>query len=162
MSLRKEIINPFSKHDAADYQCFGCSPYNTGGLHLSFFEEDGFLYGEWQPKKKFEGYKGVLHGGVQATMMDEIASWFIYTQIGTAGVTKKMEVAYKHPTRISDQPILLKAWLGEQNGNEITVNTELINGGKVTATARVTYFTFPEGIARRKYNYPGKEAFFNK
>lgn len=95
-------------------------------------------------------------------MMDEVASWFIYSQIGTAGVTKSMEVEYISPTRLTEDPILLKAFLKEQIKNEVHVAVELISENKVTATATVVYFVFPEAIARSRYNYPGKEAFYTK
>lgn len=160
MAQRIDIVNPFLKKDSVDYQCFGCSPHNPSGLHMHFYLEEGVFYGIWHPKRNFEGYAGILHGGIQATMMDEVASWFIYAQIGTAGVTKSMQVEYISSTRISEHPILLKADLKEEVGNEIHVNVELISENKVTAKATVVYFVFPEAIARSRYNYPGKESFF--
>lgn len=162
MPQRINIVNPFLKKDSSDYQCFGCSPHNQGGLHMHFYLEEGLFYGIWNPKPNFEGYGGVLHGGIQATMMDEVASWFIYSQIGTAGVTKSMQVEYISPTRVTEQPILVKAVLQEKVENEIHLAVELISENKVTATATVVYFVFPEAIARRRYNYPGKDAFYTK
>ncbi|HLW06128.1 MAG TPA: PaaI family thioesterase [Marinilabiliaceae bacterium] len=162
MPQRIDIINPFLEKDPSDYQCFGCAPHNPGGLHMHFYLEDGVFFGIWQPQNNFEGYKGVLHGGIQATMMDEVASWFVYSQIGTAGVTKSMQVAYISPTRVTELPILVKAVLQEKVENEIHLAVELISESKVTATATVVYFVFPEAIARSRYNYPGKEAFYTK
>lgn len=160
MSQRIDIINPFLEKDPSSYKCFGCSPHNPGGLHMQFYLENGDLFGIWHPQSNFEGYGGVLHGGIQATMMDEVASWYIYSQIGTAGVTKSMLVEYISPTRVTEHPILLKAVLNEKVGNEVHIDVELISENKVTATAVVVYFVFPEAIARRRYNYPGKEAFY--
>lgn len=160
MAQRTNIVNPFLEKSAKDYQCFGCSPHNAGGLQMKFYVEDGCLFATWQPTKKFEGYTGVVHGGIQSTLMDEIASWFIYTLIGTAGVTKSMHVEYISPTRITSSPILLKAELKKQINNEVYLNVTLSSEDKITATAEVVYFVFPEAIARRRYNYPGKEAFY--
>ena len=83
----KEIKNPFL--DRKDYCCFGCSPANHIGLRMKFYEEEEFVVSEWLPRSEFEGYANVLHGGIQATLMDEIASWTIYVKAGTGGVTRK-------------------------------------------------------------------------
>ncbi len=159
----KKILNPFKDGSPEKYPCFGCSPHNPIGLKLNFYQDGDALYAEWCPGKNYEGYSGVLHGGIQATLMDEIASWFIYSQIGTAGVTKSMEVEYHLPVRVTGELILVKATLFEKKGkNEVVIFTEIQQKNKVCASARVTYFTFPDVIATGRYHYPGKTAFFEQ
>ena len=68
----KEMIklnNPYAEHP--DYNCFGCSPFNEFGLHLEFWEDGDDLVAKWQPRKSLEGWMGVLHGGIQATLLEE-------------------------------------------------------------------------------------------
>jgi acyl-coenzyme A thioesterase PaaI-like protein len=158
-----KIVNPFKGNPPEHYPCFGCSPHNPIGMKLEFYQQGDSLFAEWLPDSNFEGFKGVLHGGIQATLMDEIASWFIYSQIGTAGVTKSMDVQYHFPVRVNEEPILIKANLVEERDNhEVVIFTEIQHKSKVCASATVTYFTFPEHIAKAKYHYPGKEAFFEQ
>lgn len=71
----KKIRNPFALHKSQDYNCFGCSPDNEIGLNLEFWDTGDEIITQWMPDNKFVGYKNVLHGGIQATIMDEIASW---------------------------------------------------------------------------------------
>ncbi len=71
----KKIRNPYV--DLKGYNCFGCSPNNIQGLHMHFEEHGEKIISEWTPKMQFQGYKNVLHGGIQATLMDEIASWCV-------------------------------------------------------------------------------------
>lgn len=156
----RKIVNPFIHAAPEKYPCFGCSPHNSIGLRLSFYEEGDALYTEWIPEKNYEGYNGVVHGGIQALIQDEIASWFIYSQVGTAGVTKSMEVEYHHPLRNNGDKVLVKATLFGQKENEVTILTEIFQNEKLCSSAHVTYFTFPEKIAKGKFHYPGKEAFF--
>ena len=40
---------------------------------------------------EFAGFHDILHGGIQATMMDEIASWVVLVKLDTSGVTYPLE-----------------------------------------------------------------------
>jgi uncharacterized protein (TIGR00369 family) len=158
----RKIKNPFIEAYGDNYHCFGCSPSNKIGLNLNFFEKDGVMMAEWEPSRNFEGYHNVLHGGIQATMHDEIASWAVYTQCETAGVTSNLNVSYHHPLYLSsNKKITLKAVLKKQEERKAVFETEIINEkGQVCSSAVVEYFLFPKPIAERKYFYPGKDAFF--
>lgn len=159
----KKIRNPFLKSDFEPYQCFGCSPFNNHGLMLEFFEDEEFIYTEWKPQARYEGYIGNLHGGIQATILDEIASWVVYIKCQTAGVTASMEVKYRKPVPLQQEKIKVKAKLVEQTSRIVKIQAVLLNEDEQIATeAQVRYFIFPEKIAREKYNYPGIESFFSK
>jgi len=86
----RKISNPFTGLDG--YNCFGCSPDNISGLHMTFYEDDEELVSVWDPKDHFHGYLNILHGGIQATLMDEISSWVVYIKLRTAGFTSKLNV----------------------------------------------------------------------
>jgi len=158
----RKIKNPFVEAYGDNYHCFGCSPANDIGLHLHFYEDNGTVRAEWKPDRKFEGYHNVLHGGIQATMHDEVASWAVYTQCETAGVTSNLNVTYHKPLYISsNEKITIKAVLKEQKDRKAVFETEILNAkGEVCSSAVVEYFLFPKPIAERKYFYPGKDAFF--
>ncbi|TAJ05785.1 PaaI family thioesterase [Marinilabiliaceae bacterium JC017] len=157
----RKVINVFRNDSREDFQCFGCSPYNERGLQLSFFESDGEVVAEWSPKRDFEGYTNVLHGGIQATLLDEIASWVVYTQCDTAGVTSGMNIRYKKPVYINGGVVKIKGRVESRTERKAIIKCELLNEkGQVCSNADVEYFLFPDKIAREKYHYPGKEAFF--
>jgi acyl-coenzyme A thioesterase PaaI-like protein len=161
MLERREILNPFCKGATHNYMCFGCAPDNPVGLKLTFYEENGSVFGVWKPNKHYQGYNNVMHGGIQATLMDEVACWFVYTQIGSAGVTKSMDVKYNGATRISEDDILIKASLIEETiDGEVLIETQILCNNKITASAKITYFVYPKEVAIKRYNYPGKSAFF--
>ena len=40
------------------------------------------------------------------------------------------------PSDPDDQPVYLRAWVVEAAGDRVTVDAQLLSGGKVTATAR--------------------------
>jgi uncharacterized protein (TIGR00369 family) len=156
----RKIQNPYAKSGRANYQCFGCSPTNEIGLHLDFWEEDGVVLAKWIPRKSLEGFVDVLHGGIQATLLDEIASWAVQTQCKTVGVTSSMEISYRRPVLISSGEISLRATIREAGTRMAIVETELLgNDGKLCATAVVKYFLFNAEKASAEYFYPGADAF---
>ncbi len=53
--------------------CFVCGRKNPFGLHLEFYETDpGKVVVDYTVPEQFQGYPGVVHGGVVAAMLDEV------------------------------------------------------------------------------------------
>ena len=54
--------------------CFICGLENPVGLHLHIYEvEPGMVETSYRAPEHFQGYPGVLHGGIVAALLDEIA-----------------------------------------------------------------------------------------
>ena len=54
--------------------CFVCGLENPVGLHLSFYETGpGEVTVDFTPSDQYQGYPGVLHGGIVASILDEAA-----------------------------------------------------------------------------------------
>lgn len=146
--------------DDGSYRCFGCSSANQFGLKLEFWDNGDEIIAHWLPEKRFEGFNDILHGGIQATLMDEVASWYIFSKCGTAGVTSDMSVKYLRPLSISKGEITISARLEKQEKRFMTIACKITDmAGEAYATGEVRYYIFPEGVAKEKYNYPGKDAF---
>ena len=159
--MMRKIQNVHRNDDPEQYQCIGCSPNNPIGLHLEFWEDGDELYAEWEPEDQFMGWVNVLHGGIQATLLDEISAWVVYVKCGTAGVTTALNVKYKETVFTNAGKIILRAQLEEQQKRLAKIKAQLFNqDGKLCTEAEVTYFIFPERIAREKFHYPGLDAFF--
>lgn len=156
----KKIINPYLKMD--NYQCFACSPYNKQGLQLEFQEDGESIISIWNPDPAFEGYPGVLHGGIQAVLMDEIAAWTVYVKGGTGGVTQSMNSRYLKPLFLKKGPFTIRGKINKQEKRNIEVHAQITDSDKkLCAEAEVNYFVLPPELASKKYHYPGKEAFFS-
>ncbi len=155
--MSKHIKNPY--RDLEGYNCFGCSPNNPFGLKLQFREEGDFLYTEWDPSSNYEGWFDVVHGGIQATLMDEIASWVVFLKADTAGVTRSMDIKYKKPVLVSDGIITIKAKLESINRNLADIKAELISNNIVKSEALIRYFLYDEKTAKESFLFPGKDHF---
>ncbi len=154
----REVRNPYA--GMSDYNCFGCDPGNPAGLRLRFVLEGDRLTSEWTPRKELEGYPGVIHGGIQATLADEIGGWYVHAVRGTAGMTRDLQITYHQPALAGDGPFRLEATeVDGDNRNAVIAVTISGAGGTVFSTARVTYAVFSEAVAKKRLSFPGKEAF---
>lgn len=158
--MQRFIKNPYAGNPG--YSCFGCSPDNDHGLHMQFYIEDETVYCRWEPKSYYQGYENVLHGGIQSTLMDEIASWTVYTLLQTAGVTSRMEIRYRKPVLLQNSPIELQATIANSNKRLASISVKLFDStGTLCAQAVVEYFLFDPEKAKNEFNYPGIEAFID-
>jgi acyl-coenzyme A thioesterase PaaI-like protein len=157
----RKIKNPYTITEG--YNCFGCSPHNECGLQMQFFEEGDEIISIWEPKDHFQGYGHILHGGIQTTLLDEIASWVVFAKLKTGGVTSKIETQFKKPVYTNKGKITLKARLHEMKRNIARIYTSLYDSeNNLCSEGFVDYFTFSEEVSRKRLRYPGYDAFFEK
>lgn len=155
----KKIVNPYRGKE--NYNCFGCDPDNESGLRMEFFEDGDEIVCIWKPEQKFTGYNDILHGGIQATLIDEIASWVVFVKLKTGGFTVNLNVDYLNPVQINKGDITLRASLKEMEKNIAHISVSLYDGnGKLGTEGIARYFTLPEKIARKKMHYPGLDGFY--
>lgn len=155
----KKLSNPYAKDE--NYNCFGCSPHNKKGLQLTFIDEGEWVTAEWTPDADFQGYYNVLHGGIQATLLDEIACWAVNVQAKSGGVTISLNVKYRASVFVDAGKIKLRAKVIEQNRRQAKLIAELYNAeGILASEAEITYMIFSDDIAKEKFNWPGADAFY--
>lgn len=159
--MKRKIKNVFAKED---YYCFACSPHNPDGLQLAFYESDDYVEAEWKPSRRFEGYPGVIHGGIQATLLDEIGAWTMYIKGKGSGVTSRMNVKYHKPLAPHQEKVLLRGKLKEKKRNICYIDAEIINEkGECCAEASLVYFMIPQDKAIETGFYPARyEDFFEE
>jgi acyl-coenzyme A thioesterase PaaI-like protein len=153
----KPVNNPYIGHDG--YFCFGCDPGNPIGLKLSFVSDGSIVESRWEPDERFQGYHNVLHGGIQTTLMDEIASWLVFRVLGTAGMTRSINVTFHSSARTDGGPIELRAELLQHEKKRAVIRCLLSQDGEVRSEAVCDYAIVSPEIARRRFAYPGADAF---
>lgn len=110
-------------NDSSGYQaCFGCGARNLNGLQLVFRHEGGEIVAEYTPDERFQGFPGVLHGGVLATMLDETLSRAAVFA-GKWMMTARLEIRYRRAApigqelRVSAQPIQVRSRMVSAKGS---------------------------------------------
>lgn len=159
----RKIRNPWKDpENIGEYNCFACSPYNNAGLQLEFWENEEEIITKWKPERSYEGWIGILHGGIQATLLDEIGGWVVMLKLKTTGVTSDMQVSYVKPVKVQKGEVTVKGKLDSVEGRIAKISASLFDGtGEECAKAKLSYFVFPEKIAKARYQYPGIDAFFD-
>lgn len=143
----KKIKNPWLSKPG--YDCFGCCPENPQGVAMEFFEDGDDIICFWKPQSHYQGWINTLHGGIQATLIDECASWVVFRKLQTTGVTSKLEVKYRKPVMTTEPQITVRARLNEMRRNVAYINVCIENShGELCAEGEAVYFTFPAGKAR--------------
>ena len=128
---------------------------------MSFAEDGEDIICSWTAEPRFTGYGGILHGGIQATLHDEIASWVVFIKLRTAGFTERLEIDYRNPVRVEASPLLLRSRLEGMDGNKARIRTSLFDAtGKLGSESLAVYFTLPKHIALKKMAFPEDEEIF--
>lgn len=128
-----------------DHNCFGCGLLNEHGLRLSFFpHERGGVRAEFTPAARFEGYDGMVHGGVISTVLDEVMAWSLYRQ-ETWAVTGELTVRYRSPIRVGEATRAV-GWMTGRRGRRIEMAGEIVRAsdGAVLARATAVFVAVPE------------------
>jgi acyl-coenzyme A thioesterase PaaI-like protein len=154
----KKLKNPYAQYDG--YNCFGCDPGNSFGLKMSFYEDGDEIVSRWSPEEQYQGYFRVLHGGIQATLMDELASWVVFVKCRTSGMTGSIQVAYQKSVSVDEGEIEVRGRLESQDRKKARIRCMLYQAGELKSEGYCEYMIFSEQLARRKLHYPGVEAFY--
>jgi uncharacterized protein (TIGR00369 family) len=78
-----------------DGRCIGCGPLSEGGLKMTFERgEDGLVTSHVVVPPAYQGWRGVVHGGVVALVLDEAMAYAAGAR-GAIGVTAEMKLRFR-------------------------------------------------------------------
>ena len=119
--------------------CVVCSSTNNKGLHLEFVSSnDGGITATFQCDEAFEGYPGVLHGGVISSILDGAMGHCMFAR-GQAAVTAEMTIRFRHPV-VTNQEAAVSARIARSSHPLYILEAEIRQAGQVKATAKSKYF----------------------
>jgi acyl-coenzyme A thioesterase PaaI-like protein len=110
----------------ADNYCFVCGQDNPRGLKIAvtYREAEMAAATELALPREFQGWAGVIHGGILATLLDEMMAHAVWHFAGP-GLTLSLEVRF-HASLKPDEPILVRGVLHTQNGSRRLAEGEVI------------------------------------
>ncbi len=112
-----------------DRYCFACGPENPIGLKVRSVREEGTAEIVWNPSREFQGFKGILHGGITSTLLDEAMA-----HAAINAVTARISVRFRKPVR-TDREIRVRARVTGRKGRLIRVTTTLVQEEETRASA---------------------------
>jgi uncharacterized protein (TIGR00369 family) len=80
----------------ADHHCFACGGTNPIGMRLRIEIGDGAARTTWTAGDDFVGWSDKVHGGIIATLLDEVMAW-APSSFDSWAVTAEMTVRYRSP-----------------------------------------------------------------
>ena len=89
-------------------QCFGCGQDNPFGLKLEFEWDGETARAEFAPSKHYQGWKGIVHGGIITCILDEAMGYAVLFE-GVHCITAKMHARLKRPALIDELLIITSA-----------------------------------------------------
>jgi acyl-coenzyme A thioesterase PaaI-like protein len=133
---------PNSKH------CFVCGRENPYGLKLKFYETaPGEVEVEYTVPEQYQGYPGVVHGGVVAAMLDEVTG-----RVHMGGdpprfmFTARLDVRYRKNVPVG-QPLRIIGHAGKSRERTAIATAQIFGpDGDVLAEAEAVLVNVPDEI----------------
>ncbi len=121
-------------------KCFGCGGDNTGGMKLTF-EQDNVnrrIVGRFVLGERYQGGAGFVHGGIIATLLDE-AMGKVCRFREIRAVTAELTVEYLKPVDVMKE-IVVEGRETEQKGRNVFMTGEIRDAaGAVLARSRARF-----------------------
>ncbi len=92
--LKKELVD--------DRYCFACGSLNPIGLQMEVSFRDNKAFSRLALKREFQGWSEMVHGGVVATILDEIMAHAVMHYVGQA-VTTLLQITYRAPLHVGEE-----------------------------------------------------------
>ena len=122
--------------------CFVCGKENRHGLRLQFFADQHSVRGIFRPRDFLCGYPGIVHGGILASVADEVMWWAASWKKASSCVTVELNVKYLKPAP-TDGEYELTAQVKNEKKRIVEVEGEVRDkGGQIYAAAWGKYLIF--------------------
>ncbi|MCD6339767.1 MAG: PaaI family thioesterase [Verrucomicrobia bacterium] len=129
------------------HSCFVCGIHNPKGLRLSFETDGNTVTGRFTPGEELVGFRGVIHGGILMTVLDEVMVWACGVAAKRFAFSAELTVRFLKPVRPGEE-LLARAWVAaNRRGKIFEVEGELLDEtGARRAAAKGKYMPVPDDI----------------
>ncbi|MCG3146922.1 MAG: hypothetical protein PCFJNLEI_00357 [Verrucomicrobiae bacterium] len=118
--------------------CVVCSPTNPVGMQLHpDLRADGSVAAVFPCAAVFQGYPGILHGGITASLLDGIMTHCLFAH-DVSAVTAELTIRFRHPIAIGT-PVTVRAWRKRSHSMLHLVAAELVQNDQVKTTASAKF-----------------------
>jgi len=109
-----------------DNYCFVCGQDNPQGLKIAVTYDAGAMAAETELSlpREYQGWSAVIHGGILATLLDEMMAHAVWHFAGP-GLTLGLEVRFHAPLK-PGEPIKVRGVLNTPNGKRRQATGEII------------------------------------
>lgn len=150
-------------NDTSEYQrCFACGQRNDAGLKLVFWREGDEVVTEYAPDERFQGFPGMVHGGVLATLLDETLNRLAMAE-GRWMMTGRLDIRFRSAAPLGRRLRVVARTLSSRS-RALTAAGEISladDPTSVIATAEATFLPVPPSYQRQTVEeHPELTGFF--
>jgi acyl-coenzyme A thioesterase PaaI-like protein len=152
--LTSEVVTAAGRYVVSPHACFACGELNMHGLQLVLHVDGEMCWTELTLRPEFQGWEGIAHGGIVATILDEVMGWAL-AAADAWGYTARLSISYKRPVPVGAR-IRGEGRLVERRKRLLTTTARLLDAetGDVLATADALYMAAPAAqLAELKARY---------
>jgi len=125
--------------------CFVCGDENPDGFRLRFeVDEEGRVLLRFNARESMQGFHQVMHGGLQATLLDEAMAWASAVALTRMTIAAELNVRYIERTPL-ESDLVIEAWTSSKSSK--LARTEAVlkdEAGTVYAKASGKFFPLSE------------------
>jgi len=146
---RQAIETPDGWFEFAPHNCFACGTQNRNGLGLTHHVEPGRSWTSMTLDRRFEGWEGIVHGGIVTTILDEVMAWALVSQ-DNWGVTARMSVEFKRPVEVGVE-IRADGWVTRDRRRIVETAGRIVDAASGTELATATGLYVAADGERKRY-----------
>ena len=130
------------------HSCFVCGESNPIGLNMRFETDGRLVRSQFVPRREHSGFKAVVHGGLIATVLDEVMVWACAVQTKRFSYCAELNVRFLNPLKPGEKFAVSAELVANRKNRIFETKGELRNeAGLVMATATGKYLPIKESDA---------------
>jgi len=134
-----------------DHFCFGCSPINPKGLQMTFYALKDTVASWVVIDEHYSGWRHVVHGGIIASMLDEIMGRGGLYLLKRLVMTKSLTLDFLSPVGVGEE-LMVEGKVLERvdDRNAVMAGTLYNASGHAAARAQGQFKLFTVDALRRR------------
>ena len=134
-------------------ECFVCGKENPFGLQITFFKDRKEVKAEFIPESKHQGFRGIVHGGILFSILDEIMGRTAIITKRVMTLTVEINIKYRKKAPIGKK-IIFTAQMIKDLGRMIEAQAQArLEDGTLLTEARGRFIVLPPEMQKEVEKY---------
>lgn len=133
--------------------CFVCGKDNPFGLNITFLKDKNEVRAELIPESKHQGFKGIVHGGILFSILDEIMGRTAVITKRLMTLTVEVNIKYRKKAKIGEK-IIFTAHMTKDLGRMIEAQGQVCKeDGTLLAEAKGRFIVLSKEMQKEVEEY---------
>jgi uncharacterized protein (TIGR00369 family) len=107
--------------------CFVCGESNASGLKIRFETDGKVVRTRFLPRPEHIGFMNTIHGGISATLLDEIMVWACAVQTKRFAYCAELNIRFVNPARPGEEVLATAELVANRRNKLFEAKGELRN-----------------------------------